>query len=172
MIFIIIVRFCRAIGVANFNCALLRDLLSYAVVRPAVLQVERHVYLQQPKLLRYCAEQGVHVTGFSPLGAGSYVSINMASESDSTLQNPVVLAIAQQLQRTPAQVMLRLGVQQGSSVIPKSSRQERLAENLALFDFQLSEQQMAELAGLDQHRRFNDPGVFCLGMGCFCPIFD
>ena len=71
-----------------------------------------------------------------------------------------------------AQVVLRWALQRGCSVLPKSSQPARLAENLALTGFALSDAEMEAIGALDQRRRFNDPGVFCLGMGAFCPIFD
>jgi D-xylose reductase len=84
-----------------------------------------------------------------------------------------VVEAARAVGRTPAQVVLRWAVQRGTGVIPKTSRPERLRENLALFDFALSESQMAAISGLDQGRRFNDPGVFCeQAFGRFFPIFE
>ena len=162
----------KHIGVCNFNTAGLRDLLAYATVRPSVLQVELHVYNQQPQLLRYCADEGIAVTGFSPLGAGSYVELGMSTMEDSALSNPSVAAIAEAKGVTPAQLMLRWALQRGTSVVPKSTKMERLVENLSLDGFTLSADEMEQLARLDQRRRYNDPGVFCVGMGAFCPIYD
>ena len=70
-------------------------MLSYATVPPAVLQVELHPYNQQPRLVRYCAENSIAVTGFSPLGAGSYVELDMATVADSALTNPLVAQLAE-----------------------------------------------------------------------------
>jgi len=162
----------RNIGVCNMGTAAIRDLLSYATVPPAVLQVELHPYNQQPKLVRFASEQGIALTGFSPLGAGSYVSIGMATDQDSALTNPVIVEMASKYEVSPAQVILRWALQRGCSVVPKSTRPERLVENLELGAFVISSDDMAKLASLDQRRRFNDPGEFCLGMGAFCPIFD
>lgn len=162
----------RNIGISNMGTYGIRDILSYARIRPAVLQVERHVYLRQPKLLRYCEAEGIHVTGFSPLGAGSYVEIGTATDDMSALRDPVVKRVAERVGRSAAQVLLRWAVQRGCSVIPKSTKPERLAQNLALFDFELSEDDMASLDGLDAGRRFNDPGVYCEFMGVFCPIYE
>ena len=134
--------------------------------------MELHPYLQQPKLLRYCAEQGIAVTGFSPLGAGSYVELDMAKAQDSALSNPLVVGLAQAHGVSAAQVLLRWAVQRGISAIPKSTKAERQKENLELDGFELSDEEMAQLATLDEGRRYNDPGVFCLGMGAFCPIYD
>ena len=163
----------KHIGVSNFNVALIRDLLSYASIRPAVLQVELHPYLTQEKLLRFCREEKIAVTGFSPLGAPSYVPLGMAKPEDSVLEQPVVKAAAARLGRTPGQVVLRWGVQRGTSIVPKTSRVERLRENLALFDFELSDAEMTAISALNRHQRFNDPGVFCeLAFGTFFPIYE
>jgi len=163
----------RRIGVCNYGISLLRELQAVARIQPAVLQVELHPRLAQEKLLRFCREAGIAVTAFSPLGAPSYVPLGMATAADSLLEHPTVTEIAAAVGRTPAQVLLRWGVQRGTAVIPKTSRPERLAENLALFDFELSAAQMNAIAGLDRHQRFNDPGVFCeQAFNTFFPIYE
>ena len=163
----------RRIGVCNVGVSLLRDLLAGARIPPAVLQVEMHPLLTQQKLLRFCHESGVAVTAYSPLGAPSYVPLGMAAMSDSLLDHATITRIAAEVGRTPAQVLLRWGVQRGTAVIPKTSRPERLAENLALFDFALSVEQMAAIDDLDEGRRFNDPGVFCeRAFNTFFPIYE
>jgi D-xylose reductase len=163
----------RHIGVCNFNVALLRDLLASCRLPPAVLQVELHPFLQQPKLVRFCAEHGIAVTGFSPLGAGSYVALGMATDADSALRHPEIAAIALKHRITPAQVCLRWGLQRGVTLVPKTTKIIRMLENIDLATIHLSPEDMRTIASLDQHRRFNDPGVFCeLAFGTFCPIYD
>jgi D-xylose reductase len=163
----------RNIGVCNFGCSLLRDLLSYAEIRPGVLQVELHPYLTQEKLARYCRDEQIAVTGFSPLGASSYVPLGMAAADESVLRQPAVTAAATRTGKTPAQVVLRWGVQRGTAVVPKTSRPERLAENLAIFDFELTPAEMQAISALDRNRRFNDPGVFCeAAFHTFFPIYE
>jgi D-xylose reductase len=164
---------CKRIGVSNFGVALLRDLLSVASIRPSVLQVELHPYLTQEKLLRFCMQEAIAVTAFSPLGAGSYVPLGMADADDSILGHPLIQKISGELGKTPAQIVLRWAVQRKTAVIPKTARIERLTENLDLFNFELSDQQMQDISGLNCGRRYNDPGVFCeIAFGRFCPIFD
>jgi len=163
----------RRIGVCNYGVSLLRDLLNNARIPPAVLQVELHPYLVQEKLVRFCRENGIGVTGFSPLGAPSYVPIGMAGPGESALEEPAVREAARRVGRTPAQVLLRWAVQRGTAVIPKTSRTERLRENLALFDFELTADEMTAISKLDRGRRFNDPGVFCeKAFGTFFPIYE
>lgn len=163
----------RHIGVCNYSVALLRDLLAATRIPPAVLQVELHPLLAQETLLRFCREQGIAVTAFSPLGAPSYVPLGMARPEESLLDHPLIRDTASACGRSPAQVLLRWGVQRGTSVIPKTSRRERLRENLELFDFTLTGDQMAAISALDRGQRFNDPGVFCeAAFGTFCPIYE
>lgn len=163
----------KHIGICNFGTSLLRDLLSYARVRPSVLQVESHPFLVQSKLLRFCQQEQIAFTAFSPLGAASYYSLGMASLSESLLDNPVVQCIGLEKGKSAAQVLLRWGIQRGTSVIPKTLNPERMAENLNLFDFELSPSDMDAISGLDRGRRFNDPGVFCeSAFNTFCPIYE
>ena len=97
----------------------------------------------------------------------------MATENDSVLIHPIVQKIASAHGRTAAQIVLRWGVQRGTAVIPKTSRLERLRENLDLAGFELSEAEMASIQSLDKNQRFNDPGAFCEpAFGCFYPIYE
>ncbi|MCA9040495.1 MAG: aldo/keto reductase [Planctomycetaceae bacterium] len=163
----------KEIGVCNFNCSLLRDLLSYAKIPPAVLQVEMHPLLTQEKLLRFCNENDIAVTAFSPLGALSYFSLGMANPGESLLEQEVINTIAARHDRTPAQIILRWGVQRGTAIVPKSTHPERLRENISLFDFELTEEEMASLNDLNENRRFNDPGEFGeAAFNTFMPIYE
>ena len=163
----------RDIGVCNFGTSLLRDMLTYAQIRPAVLQVELHPYLTQEKLLRFCRDKEIAVTAFSPLGALSYFSLEMAERSESVIETEVVRDIARRHSRTPAQVLLRWGVQRGTAVIPKTSRPERMKENLAIFDFKLTDDELKVISGLNRNHRFNDPGEFCeAAFKTFLPIYE
>ncbi|MCB1231868.1 MAG: aldo/keto reductase [Verrucomicrobiae bacterium] len=163
----------KNIGVCNFGTSLLRDLLSYAEIPPAVLQVESHPYLTQDKLLRFCEQEGIAYTAFSPLGALSYFSLGMAEENESVITEPTVVEIAERLGKTPAQVVLRWGVQRNTAIVPKTSKRERLEENLAIFDFELTAADMDAFSSLNRNRRFNDPGHFCEeAFNTFFPIYE
>lgn len=163
----------RQIGVCNYNSGLLQDLLRYAKIKPSMLQIESHPYLTQEKLLRLCRQNNIAVTAFSPLGALSYVELEMAEQQESVLNKPVVKAAADRLDRTPAQIVLRWGIQRGTAVIPKTSKPARMLENLALFDFELNDQEMSAISALNINRRFNDPGEFCeAAFNTFYPIYD
>ena len=163
----------RTIGVCNFGISLLRDLQAGARIQPSSLQVEMHPRLTQEKLLQFCNQENIAVTAFSPLGAPSYVPLGMAKETDSLLINQDILEIANAARRTAAQVLLRWGVQRGTAVVPKTSQPKRLKENISLFDFSLSEEQMLIIDGLNKNHRFNDPGDFCeQAFNTFFPIYE
>jgi D-xylose reductase len=163
----------KEIGVCNYNSALLHDLMAYAKIKPAMLQIESHPHLTQERLLRAAKNYKLAVTAFSPLGALSYLSLDMASAEESVLTTEAVLAAATRLKRTPAQVILRWGLQRGTAIIPKTSQKERLRENIALFDFELTGEEMTKISILNSNRRFNDPAVFCdLAFNTFYPIYD
>ena len=163
----------REIGVSNYSTVLLRDMLNQTSTVPAMLQVELHPYLTQEKLIRFCKEAGIGVTGFSPLGAQSYFALNMAEASESLLNHELIGDIASSVGKTAAQVLLRWGVQRGTSIVPKTTSRERLIENLSIFDFKLAQDQMDQISALNRHRRFNDPGDFCeAAFNTFFPIYD
>ncbi|MEM7705937.1 MAG: aldo/keto reductase [Pseudomonadota bacterium] len=163
----------REIGVCNYNTGLLHDLMAYAKIKPANLQVESHPFLTQSNLLRTAQSYGLPVTAFSPLGALSYVSLDMATDADTVLTARPVVEAASRVGRTPAQVVLRWGVQRGTAIIPKTTQPERLKENLALFDFELTNDEMTAISDLNVNRRFNDPADFCeAAFGRFHSIYD
>ena len=167
------VGLCRQIGICNYSTSLVHDLMSYARIKPAMLQVESHPYHTQEALLRTAQQYGIAVTAFSPLGALSYVSLDMATANDSVLTAPVVIAAAQRIGATAAQVVLRWGIQRGTAVIPKTSNPQRLVENLHLSELSLNEDEMAAISALNQNRRFNDPGHFCeAAFNTFHSIYD
>ncbi len=163
----------REIGVCNFNVALIRELMNQSDTPPAMLQVELHPYLTQQKLLRFCYESEIAVTAFSPLGAQSYFQLNMAKSGEAVIEQAKIKEIASNHHRTPAQVVMRWGIQRGTAIVPKTSKTERLKENIALFDFKLSDEEMKTIDAMDRHRRFNDPGDFCeAAFNTFFPIYE
>lgn len=132
----------RAIGVSNFQPAHLDTLAETASIVPAVNQIELHPYLQQTAVRAYDEEHGIATEAWSPLAKGG-----------SLLGEPSVQAIAEKLGRTAAQVVLRWHLQLGNIVIPKSVTPARIAENLDLFGFELTDADLAELAKLERDER-------------------
>ncbi|WP_041545761.1 MULTISPECIES: aldo/keto reductase [Chelativorans] len=135
----------RAIGVSNFMPEHLTRLLTETSIVPAVNQIEVHPYFQQRALQRLHAEHGILTQAWSPIGG---ITFYRGGEK-STLEDPVLLEIAQQHGKSAAQVMLRWHLQEGRSVIPKSTKPARIAENFDVFDFELSGEQIAAIDALD-----------------------
>ena len=163
----------KRIGVCNYNSGLLHDLMSYAIIKPAELQIEAHPYLSQEPLIRLAKNYGMAVTAFSPFGALSYVELEMAGADESVLTQEIITQSADKYNKTPAQIVLRWGVQRGCSVITKTTKTERLQENLDVFDFVLTDGEMKAVSALNKNRRFNDPGKFCeSAFNTFYPIYD
>jgi D-xylose reductase len=163
----------KRIGVCNYNSGLLHDLMSYSTIKPAELQIESHPYLTQESLIRLAKSYGMAVTAFSPFGALSYIELDMADADESVLAQNVITEAAESHRKTAAQIVLRWGLQRGCSVITKTTKPERLQENLQVFDFALTEAEMTAISALNKNRRFNDPGVFCeSAFNIFYPIYD
>jgi diketogulonate reductase-like aldo/keto reductase len=127
----------RAIGVSNFGRDRLAKLLRSAGRKPAVNQVQFSPYRYRRRLLEYCDQQGIVFEAYSPLARGR------------GLDHPTITSIAERVDRTPAQVMLRWAIQHGTVVIPKSSRQDRIRSNAQLFDFELNDADVQSLDALD-----------------------
>jgi diketogulonate reductase-like aldo/keto reductase len=128
----------RAIGVSNFLRPHLEELLADARVVPAVNQIELSPFLQRTETRVFCQEQGIAVEAYSPLTRGR------------RLDHPVIVEVARSAARSAAQVLLRWAVQKGLVVLPKSSRPERIAENAAIFDFELDAAAMTQLDALEE----------------------
>ena len=128
----------RSIGVSNFMVPHLQELLGAAKVLPAVNQIEMTPFLQRRDTAALCKEHGITIEAYSPLTRGQ------------RLADPVVVEIARQVERTPAQVLLRWNIQHGNIVLPKSVTAARIEENARLFDFALDERAMAQLDALEE----------------------
>lgn len=155
---------CKNIGVSNLTCQSLMDVCRYAKIRPAVNQVEIHPHNSQKALLKYCASMGIVVTGFSPLGAASYSWLDGETQK-RVLEEPVILDIAKAHGKSAAQICIRWQVQNGITVVPKSCNGDRQSQNLDVFNFELTEAQVAAIDGINKNCRYNDPGDFAKGFG-------
>jgi 2,5-diketo-D-gluconate reductase A len=143
------VPYLRSIGVSNFQIEHLERIIDATGVVPAVNQIELHPYLQQHELRRFHAERGIVTEAWSPLGQGK------------VLDDPVIIEIASEHDRTPAQVVLRWHIQLANVVIPKSVTPARIEENFQVFDFQLTEAEMTRMSKLDRGERTGpDPDTF------------
>jgi diketogulonate reductase-like aldo/keto reductase len=140
----------RAIGVSNFMRSHLVALEEQTTVMPAVNQIEVHPYFSQPDVRAANAERGIITQAWSPIGG---ITAYRGDASKSTFTDPVILGIASQVGKTAAQVMLRWQLQLGHSVIPKSVKPERIAQNFDVFDFELTDEQIAAIDALDTGKR-------------------
>lgn len=131
----------RAIGVCNYQITHLEKLKTKANIMPAVNQIECHPYLTQKQLIEYVKEENIAVEAWSPLGRGAVLK-------DSTIQE-----IAKRHQKSTAQVILRWHLQQDSIIIPKSSTPSRIAENADIYDFELTNDEMEKISGLNKDQR-------------------
>ncbi|WP_347349292.1 aldo/keto reductase [Nigerium sp.] len=139
----------RAIGVSNFMVENLDALMERATVTPAVNQIEVHPYFQQRDVQARDAELGIVTQAWSPLGGITFYPGWGSDDRRSTLDDPTIGANAKVRGKSPAQVMLRWHLQEGRQVIPKSVKPQRIAENLNVFDFRLTDDEIASIDGLD-----------------------
>ncbi|WP_424467691.1 aldo/keto reductase [Pseudoclavibacter helvolus] len=137
----------RAIGVSNFMPDHLASLLAATDVVPAVNQIELHPYFQQKELQEADTSHGILNQAWSPIGG---ITFYRDGDGGSTLEDPTITAIAEAHGKSPAQVMLRWHVQEGRSVIPKSVKPHRIAENFDIFDFELTAGEVAQIDALDK----------------------
>lgn len=136
----------RSIGVSNFDEEYLSDIIDLSFVTPAVNQIELHPLLNQADLRKVHAERNVLTQAYSPLGVGNL------------LADPTIGAVAQAHGKSPAQVLLRWNLQLGNAVVVRSSNPDRMRENLAVFDFELTDDEMNTINGMDNGTRYRpDP---------------
>ncbi|KUI19523.1 2,5-diketo-D-gluconic acid reductase [Mycobacterium sp. GA-1285] len=139
----------KSIGVANFHAEHLSDVIDLSFFTPAVNQIEVHPLLNQAELREVNAGYGIVTQAYGPLGVGRL------------LDNETVTSVAQAHGKTPAQVLIRWSLQLGNAVVARSSKPERLASNLEVFDFELTDDEMTTLNGLDEGTRFRpDPETY------------
>ncbi|KAG8311228.1 hypothetical protein J6590_046689 [Homalodisca vitripennis] len=163
----------KFIGVSTFNIEQLERIRKIARIMPSTNQIECHLYLQEKELREWAWTHGSTVTAFSPFGSPGIISMlqehGIATEKQITLnplKDPTVVRIAESHKRTPGQVLLRHLLQLGVSAIPKSSNPERIRQNFQVFDFELSEKEMAELNALDKGEDGRKFGISDMMKGC------
>ena len=153
----------RAIGVCNFKEPHLKRLIAETGVAPLVNQVELHPYFSQPDLRQANAQLGIATQAWSPIGGTYSNHPRDPGRVTRLLDDPALTEIASRIDKTPAQAVLRWHVQNGVSAIPKSVHPERIASNIDIFDFELSDADMGSITALDTGRRNgSDPEEFDL----------
>lgn len=138
----------KAIGLSNFN-ENLEDLLSHASIKPAAIQVECHPYFPQHQLKKRMAEFATVLESWYPLGHGD----------PQLLNEPILLKLAEKYAKTPAQIILRWHINEGNAVFPKTTNPTHMRENFDIFDFDLTSDDMKEIAKLDKNKRYYTAGL-------------
>ena len=134
----------RAIGLSNFNREQIKEILSLCEVEPAVLQTEVHPYFQEQELKKYLSKEGMVIQAWYPLGHGD----------KALLEEPLFTQLGEKYGKTNAQIILRWHIQDGNIVIPGSKNPAHIKDNFDLFDFTLTEEEMAKIAALDKNTRY------------------
>lgn len=131
----------RAIGISNFPPDRMIDLIEFNTVKPVINQIETHLYCQRINEHKWEKKYGISHMAYAPLGQG---------HANEMFKEPTVTALAKKYKKTPAQILLRYNIQNGVVVIPKSVHEERIKENIDVFDFILSVDEMESLKKLDK----------------------
>ena len=169
---------CKSIGVSNYPLLLMHDLTTQAMIQPACNQIEVHAYYQRESLVNYCLSRNISVSAHTPLGGGAANAHQW--NAVSPLQDPVVVGIAEAHGKSAGQVLLRYSLQRGIAVLPKSVKPRRMAENIDVFGFKLTEEEMKSLKALDKYVSYktnpNPLSSFIGGKDAYCEegtdIFD
>lgn len=152
----------RSIGISNFNASQVKEVASMCKIKPAMNQVERHPYFDQARLMAVCAEHGIPLTAYCPLGSADNP---FRKDTDPVLlQDPVLAEIGKKYGKTAAQVALRWEVDTGVVVIPKSVNPERIKQNLDVCDFQLTKEDLDAIAAINRNWRCNEPVIVVDGV--------
>lgn len=145
----------KSIGISNFNASLILDLLKGANIQPSVLQIEHNPYLQQKQLVEFVQKNNIAITAYWSFGTPEIKE--KSPQSQELLEHDLIKKIADKNGKTTHQVLLRWATQRNIAVIPKTVTESRLAGNLNFNDFEITEEELAEIEKLDLGLRFNDP---------------
>ena len=143
----------KSIGVANFSTMMLHDLLTYAKIKPVNNQIELHPYNSQKELISYCNERDIVVTAYSPLGGNDRGSTN----GPRLFGDEAIKELSSKYNRSPSQILLNWAISRGTVAIPKSVTPQRIKENIQVYDFELSGEDIAKIDMLNKNVRFVDP---------------
>jgi len=144
----------KHVGVSNFSSKKLEDLREKTSEMPEMNQVELHPYLQQNDLIEYCSKHGINLTGYSPLGSGDRTEDMKADDEPILLKNETIQKIAKKHNASPAQILIKWAELRGTAVIPKSTNEDRIEQNLQSVGYQLDKEDIQEIAELDKHYRY------------------
>lgn len=149
----------RSIGVSNFQAQLIYDMLRYAKIPPAALQIEHHPFLLQKELLALCKNENIAVTAYSTFGPASFLEFGFkhAHALQPLMQDELIVKLAEKYSRKPSQILLRWATQRGLAVIPKTTRVPVMAENLDCTSFDMTAEDIESITAKDSNLRFNQP---------------
>lgn len=143
----------KSIGVANFDAMMIVDLLTYAKIKPAINQIEVHPYNSQSKLIAFCKHLGIDVTAYSPLGRQGAQGVT----GPSLFDEPLIRRLSAKYFHTPAQILINWSISKGNIAIPKSVTEERIKENMIVYDFDLTADDISAIDSLNRNYRFIIP---------------
>lgn len=146
----------KSIGVSNATIAILMDMLAFAKIRPANNQLEVHPYLVQEEVLKFHNTFGISITAYAPIGSSHWNLRKEEYKGLELLKEPLLVGLAEKYGKSPAQIVLNWHLHRGIIVIPKTTKVERLAENLNVFDFKLEEEEYKQISGLNKDIRLFD----------------
>jgi alcohol dehydrogenase (NADP+) len=152
----------RNIGVSNFSKGKLEAILKNSKIKPAVNQIECHPFLLQDELANFCKNHNIHITAYSPLGSPDRPKTMKKENELSLLNNEVILEIANKYEATPAQILISWQIHRGNSVIPKSTNETRIIENLMAQNIQLTSEDMQAINSLDKNYRYVDASFWAM----------
>lgn len=161
----------KSIGISNFQAQLIYDMLRYARIPPATLQIEHHPYLVQQELLNLAKAEGIVVTAYSSFGPASFLEFKFkhAEAMVPLMKDDVITTLAAKYGKEPSQILLRWATQRGLAVIPKTSRVNVMAQNLDCTGFDLEEEDIQKISSKDAGIRFNQPSNVSLLPPAPCP---
>lgn len=142
----------KSIGVCNFTTMMLVDLLTYAKIKPVMNQIELHPYNTQQELVAFCKHKKIAVTAYSPLGNPSLMDPKL-----SLFKEPIIKKLAKKYKKTTAQILLNWAISRGTITIPKSLHPSRIAENINIFDFELTKEEQGQVSSLNRNLRVVNP---------------
>jgi len=162
----------KHVGVSNFSAKKLEDLSKEVDEAPEMNQVELHPYLQQNDLIEYCSKNKILMTGYSPLGSGDRSDAMKADNEPSLLENDTINKIAKRHGATPGQVLIKWAESRGTAVIPKSTNEGRIVENIQSTGVNLNEDDFKEISDLDRHFRYVTGEFFVTKGNSYEDIYD
>lgn len=142
----------KSIGLSNFNSEQIKKVLDICKIKPVMLQVECHPYLNQNKLIEFCKKHDIAITAYSPLGSPDRPWVK--PDEPSLMEDSRIKKLAEKYNKSPAQILLRFNVQRDVVVIPKSVTEERIRSNFEIFDFELSSEEMSNISNFKENYRY------------------